>query len=492
MSSQPIDEDGFHSIAWDDAPPRNTIVSPSSPFDEEGDGFETISHSHSQSSTTHDEGVASTSTGTVTGMERRERQGSVQADPNEWNGKWMSIEVREPIKEHEGSKDMYVSYAVKTQTNLTTFPKSMAIVRRRFQDFVFLRDHLVKNFPACVVPPIPDKHRLEYIKGDRFGPEFIERRRLDLQRFTERIARHPTLQRSQLVNDFLQSSEWTVAKHHHISHPPPESHTSIMDSLSDTFINAFSKVRKPDGRFVEMAEELERFEEGLTSVERLVGRGKQRVDDLSTDYQDMAAAYQGLGYLESGITEPLNRFAEKMLDFSALLKHMNAQTVEPFLIQSNSLLAYTNSHRNVIKLRDQKQLDFEELSAYLSAIVSERDRLAALNSGHSAAPVGLGTYLRDQVDKFRGTDDIHTRRERIRKMDGKIKELQDAVTTAHETSTAFSDEVLKEHTVFDLSKKEEMKEILQTYADGQVEMLQRAMDDWDKIIPLLQRIRVDV
>jgi hypothetical protein len=36
----------------------------------------------------------------------------------------------------------------------------------------------------------------------------------------------------------------------------------------------------------------------------------------------MAGAYQGLGYLESGITEPLNRFAEKMLDFSALLRHM--------------------------------------------------------------------------------------------------------------------------------------------------------------------------
>lgn len=35
----------------------------------------------------------------------------------------------------------------------------------------------------------------------------------------------------------------------------------------------------------------------------------------------MAAAYQTLGYLESGITEPLNRFAEKMLDFSSLLKH---------------------------------------------------------------------------------------------------------------------------------------------------------------------------
>lgn len=54
-----------------------------------------------------------------------------------------------------------------------------------------------------------------------------------------------------------------------------------MDSLSDTFINAFSKVRKPDARFIEMSEELERFEEGLTGVERLVGRGKNRVDGES-------------------------------------------------------------------------------------------------------------------------------------------------------------------------------------------------------------------
>ena len=48
--------------------------------------------------------------------------------------------------------------------------------------------------------------------------------------------------------------------------------------MSDTFINAFSRVRKPDARFVEMTEELERFEEGLTGVERVVGRGKSRVD----------------------------------------------------------------------------------------------------------------------------------------------------------------------------------------------------------------------
>lgn len=72
----------------------------------------------------------------------------------------------------------------------------MLVVRRRFQDFSFLHDHLAKSFPACVVPPIPEKHRLgqslalpgrdcetlmdpEYIKGDRFSPEFVEKRRLE-------------------------------------------------------------------------------------------------------------------------------------------------------------------------------------------------------------------------------------------------------------------------------------------------------------------------
>jgi sorting nexin-4 len=54
----------------------------------------------------------------------------------------------------------------------------------------------------------------------------------------------------------------------------------MIDSFSDTFINAFSRVRKPDGRFVEMSDDLERFDEGLGGIERIVSRGKNRVDGM--------------------------------------------------------------------------------------------------------------------------------------------------------------------------------------------------------------------
>ena len=103
----------------------------------------------------------------------------------------------------------------------------------------------------------------------------------------------------------------------------------------------------------------------------------------------------------------------------------NQDAVEPFLQQLHSLLMYSHSNRAILKLRDQKQLDFEELSAYLSNVGGERDRLAAIISGRAGSSgLGLGSYLRDRVDALRGLDDDRTRVERMRKLDIKIKEVR--------------------------------------------------------------------
>ena len=37
--------------------------------------------------------------------------------------------------------------------------------------------------------------------------------------------------------------------------------------------------------------------------------------------------------------------------------------------------------------------------------------------------VGLGTYFRERVERFRGRDDVGSRRERMKKLDGRIKEV---------------------------------------------------------------------
>lgn len=123
-----------------------------------------------------------------------------------------------------------------------------------------------------------------------------------LNRFLQRLARHPTLARATLLQDFCESTEWVIhlccgiadrwlisrnmqniRMHKHLANPPlsPESATSgpasIIDSLSDSLLNAFSKVRKPDERFLEIRDSLDKFEESLVSIERTEARARTRI-----------------------------------------------------------------------------------------------------------------------------------------------------------------------------------------------------------------------
>ena len=77
------------------------------------------------------------------------------------------------------------------------------------------------------------------------------------------------------------------------------------------------------------------------------------------------------------------------------------------------MLQYSHANRAVLRLRDQKQMDFEELSEYLNNLTSERDRLSAVISGRAGSTgLGIGSYLKDRVDALRGADDYGSRVEK--------------------------------------------------------------------------------
>lgn len=119
-----------------------------------------------------------------------------------------------------------------------------------------------------------------------------------------------------------------------------------------------------------------------------------------------------------------------LADVASSVTVQSARSTDAMLSHMHAMLAYAQAHKSVLKLRDQKQLDFEELTDYLSNVVSERDRLASLGSpyGHGHGGVrgpGLGGYLRDRVDSLRGVDEERTRVERMQRLDGRIKEVSE-------------------------------------------------------------------
>ncbi|ORY96160.1 hypothetical protein BCR43DRAFT_563542 [Syncephalastrum racemosum] len=73
-------------------------------------------------------------------------------------------------------------------------------VRKRYSDFVDLREELVRNFPRLKksIPKLPPKK----VVG-KFTPSFVEQRRRDLEYFFKYVALHPTLGRSLTVTHWI-------------------------------------------------------------------------------------------------------------------------------------------------------------------------------------------------------------------------------------------------------------------------------------------------
>lgn len=124
-----MEEDGFHSISWDDAPPPPPTHRASTGFadmsavgaadDDDDDGFDKIS----ATSPLHEDAPEPSTSSRPPQPQVHARGAAPELDVDDlWGGRWMSVQVSDPVKEHEGSKDMYVSYAVKTQVSTLRTP----------------------------------------------------------------------------------------------------------------------------------------------------------------------------------------------------------------------------------------------------------------------------------------------------------------------------------------------------------------------------------
>ncbi|KAM3586565.1 intercellular trafficking and secretion, variant 2 [Umbelopsis sp. WA50703] len=361
------------------------------------------------------------------------------------------IRVSDPEKESDGHQSTYMSYLITSD---------IATVRRRFQDFVWLYNVLTANYPACFVPSLPEKHRMEYVRGDRFAEDFVEKRRASLQTFIERLGRHPILSKSQYFQMFLSSPQFNDASARALR----EQQETMLDSISDSVLNAFSKIKKPDERFVHMKEQLDKLEENLTLLEKTLNRTNKRQDDLHLDYKEFSTSMQGLAHLESGITVPILRFAETISEYSKLLKAQSDSPESDWISEIHEYLAYCTAVKTVLKLRDQKQVDFEELTEYLT--VTEKERERTMYPTMMDRGLNITGFLTDKLQEVRGVDSEKMRREKILKLDMRIRELQEATEQSKEVTTSFSDQVEKEYQYFEQSRTVEIKNALASYTDA--------------------------
>ncbi|WFD00088.1 intercellular trafficking and secretion [Malassezia yamatoensis] len=427
-------------------------------------------------------------------------------------------------------RSSYVTYLVRAATDLPNFRQKQMQTRKRFRDFEFLHDALQKEFPVCIIPPLPEKRRIGYLVGDRFSKAFLQKRVGELQWFMERIARHPTLQRAKIVEQFLESKEWHIDMHTHRGQPAgtmvdealvSSASSNLLEQLSDSMLNAFTKVRKPDPRFLAISAELALEQERIAQLRRILLRNRTHVsayeqdhlcmrevaafdelyatslgasnEDLATDWEDWAISLNELANLETGMASDLLHSAQASHDVGQQQAQFTSQCTDTILSRLQSQSTHTHSHSNPLKLRESKQLDFEGLTDYLAHEIDERDRLLAL--GHASSQgggqgnirgTGVRGYLRSTIDKVLRVDEEQARIERIQRMDHRITELKDAVNAAHDQALRLNEHVALEHHIYTLGRRKESHALLEAYTDGHIAMYQAQMATWDHLLNQLQ------
>ncbi|KAG2197950.1 hypothetical protein INT47_002977 [Mucor saturninus] len=359
----------------------------------------------------------------------------------------IQVVVTAPRKETEG-QGSFISYLVESHNKKS---------RRRFQDFVWLHNVLYTHFPACFVPPLPDKHRLEYVKGDRFSSDFIEKRRISLERFVQRIARHPILGKADFFIMFLQSPDFNDASARALR----EGQETVIDTIGDSLLNAFSKIRKPDQKFIDMKEHNHLMQDNLDMLQKTLARTLKRSEDLCHDYEDFTKSVRGLADIEPSYKSDLTSFAQGLERYTQNLKGIHAHDDE-WLIEVQDYMAYYHAVTDVLKLRDQKQLDFEELSDYLQATTQDREKIDS----------GVASYITAKLNEIRGADPDRIKREKSVKLEERTRELKEAIDQTLQISTAFSDQVKKEDTLFNKNKAIEMHDVLKSYTEAKVNFYQ--------------------
>ncbi|CAG8524035.1 2659_t:CDS:10 [Ambispora gerdemannii] len=273
--------------------------------------------------------------------------------------------------EREGFLFKHVNYIIESQRHGST-------VTRRYSDFWWLMECLVRKYPYRILPALPPKKI--GVNGFYFTVDesFLEKRRKGLIRFLNFIARHPVLRDEELVKIFLTEQQeialWRKTNTPDLEEEflkktvPEEIEVRIPADLEERL----NKVNK------KLNESIEHYRNMCHIMERIA----RRREGLSSDYTRYGAALNSLidiekkCYIEN--CSNCTRIANGLTDVSSHIQRASAIIEEEETFERRDRLAMDNTidaletriSTNTAKLSGKEDPETERLSA-----VIQKDRV---------------------------------------------------------------------------------------------------------------------
>ncbi|CAI5666553.1 unnamed protein product [Oreochromis niloticus] len=258
------------------------------------------------------------------------------------------VTVDDP-KKHVSTMETYITYRVSTKTSRIEFDLPEYSVRRRYQDFDWLRTKLEDSQPTHLIPPLPEKFVMKGVV-DRFSEEFVETRMKALDKFLKRIADHPVLSFNPHLNAFLSAKDLNKRQGLALL-------TKVGESVKSVAGGYKLRVRPPE--FCALGEYLDTFNQKLGTIDRIAQRILKEQSEYLTELREYGTVYASWAGSEEELQRPLEGVAGCVTTCCGALEDMSENMSQDFLPVLREYILYIESMKNVLRKRDQSQAEYE-------------------------------------------------------------------------------------------------------------------------------------
>ncbi|XP_020511298.1 sorting nexin-7 [Labrus bergylta] len=299
--------------------------------------------------------------------DEEEQEEQHQQQQQDAHTKDIFITVDNP-ESHVTAIETFIMYRVLTKTTCSEFDSSEYEVRRRYQDFLWLRSRLEENHPTLIVHPLPEKF---VMKGmvERFNDDFIETRRKALHRFLNKISEHPILSYSPHFKVFLTAQELSS----HRKQGP--GFLSRMGETVKAMANSVRGLRSRPEEFTVMQEYVEDFSNKICSVDkvtqRIIKEQREYLDELkqyTPTYTQWAESEEELADQLKGVASCAERCSKETEEHIHHMSEVLVPALHEYVLCSETVKA-------VMRRRDNIQADYEAKNEALASRKVDQEAL---------------------------------------------------------------------------------------------------------------------
>ncbi|KAL7887351.1 hypothetical protein AOLI_G00050720 [Acnodon oligacanthus] len=364
---------------------------------------------------------------------------------------------------HVTAIETFITYRVLTKTTRSEFDSSEYEVRRRYQDFFWLKSKLEEAHPTLIVPPLPEKF---VMKGmvERFNNDFIETRKKALHKFLNRIADHPILSCSEDFKVFLTAQAWELASH-------KKQGPGFLSRMGDTVRAVAATVRGVRNRpeeFNAIQDYVEAFSHKMTSMDKITQRIIKEQKEYLEEIKECGPIYTLWSGSEEELVEPLKMMAS-CLDRCCRESEERVQYLSSSLLPIlHEYVLSTETLKAVLRRRDNIQAEFE----------AKNEALATKKTDSEAESKVLSLAW----DSLVGKDPDEIRQQKQQKHKGEIKELKEEIDKLEDKLEWANNTLKGDWSRWQKSMRADLKAAFICTAENNMEYYEKCLAVWESFL----------